>query len=218
MKKRLNLMFLSICFLAAIVIEAYFIQRPEEDLLSVAGIGAVVLITGYLWMDGIRSFFTGKYTEIINLQKAVYTATKKDTMEVTRQLSELLARMEVMENNTINALQVIADLQKKALEGQKNALNYKINYNKENTKQIIAAVQEGSNRAELLELLSRLYNRLDGTYQAAKENPEEEFFEEEDLTSEAVTQASSVIAPLYDDPNKNLSTDEIASLFASFGQ
>ncbi len=217
MKKRLNLMFFSICFLAAIVTEAYFIQRVEEDLISVAGIGVVVLITGYLWMDSLRGLFMQKYTEIINLHKAVYTATKKDTAEVTNQLTELLARMEIMENNTASALQLITEYQKKALEGQKNALNYKINYNKENTKQIISAVQEGSNRAELLELLSKLYHRLDGN-EREKINPEDELFQEEDLTSESVTSANPGVIPLYDDPNKNLTTDEIASLFASVRQ
>ncbi len=217
MKKRLNLMFFSICFLAAIVTEAYFIQRVEEDLISVAGIGVVVLITGYLWMDSLRGLFMQKYTEIINLHKAVYTATKKDTAEVTNQLTELLARMEIMENNTASALQLITEYQKKALEGQRNALNYKINYNKENTKQIISAVQEGSNRAELLELLSKLYHRLDGN-EREKINPEDKLFQEEDLTSESVTSANPGVIPLYDDPNKNLTTDEIASLFASVRQ
>ncbi len=193
-------------------------QRTQEDLFSIVGMGVVVLITGYLWMDGLRSLFTQKYTELLNLKKAVYTATKKDTAEVTRLISELMERLERLEQQTQDALLTVTQLQTKALEGQKNSLNYNLNYNKENTKQIIATIEECSKKGELLALLSKLNDRLEGYVLTAKENTEEEYLGKVVPASESIHKDSLKITPLYEDPNKNLTTDEIASLFASFGQ
>lgn len=336
MKKRLTIGFFSICFLAAVITEAYFIQAESGNLFSVAGIGLVVLITGYLLFDSIRSklvqstkdmrFYLDQYlreetykwderfTEANNLWKATYTATKKNSAALSGQLEGVLQRIDRLEDNTTRALQTVAELQKKSLEGQKNALNYEINHNKENTRQIIKALHEAGDHTASDELWSKLlssmeknnelletqvstlnqmlenrtfertpdlkvsspqefredfYEELDSSDQINEEDtfkgiedwdlgtitgmdtveentwstgeeentpdispdlideavPEamdlnfvEDLLPSKEAVSEPTTEEQSTITPLYDDPNKKLSADEIAALFASFGQ
>jgi hypothetical protein len=109
----------------------------------------------------------------------------------------------------------MTELQKKSLEGQKNALNLEINYNKENTKQLIKVLREESSRINpkelnLLQESSILKNSI--LENSGIELPMQG--KEEEIT---LPEAPAVV-PLYDDPNKALTPDEIASLFASFGK
>lgn len=183
MKKRLNIIFFGVCFLGAILAEAYFLQAGEGNRFSIIAIGFVVLITGYLLMDSVRSKlsestreiknyldqmyredsqrFTENMEELKNLQKATYTATKKNTVMLSQQLETLLERVETLENNNTKSLHKLTELQKKALEGQKNALSLEINYNKENTKLIIKAIKEAGEQEETKELLNKLLERLE---------------------------------------------------------
>ena len=182
MKKRLNIIFFSLCFIASIIIEAYFLQAEKTDIPSIAGMGIVVLITGYLLLDSLRSRLDDgtkalkayvdqmiqkhlehaneHYTELNNLQKANYTATKKNTVLISGQLADTMNRLDKMEEKTSKALYKIAELQKKSLEGQKNALNYEINYNKENTRQLIKVLREENNRTEVSDLMARLLESM----------------------------------------------------------
>lgn len=163
--------------------ESYFMQTGAGDLFSVAGIGVVVLITGYLLLDSIRSkliesskgakFYLDqiyqeetqrgneRYTELANLQKATYSATKKNTAMLSEQFEEILLRLETLEINNTKALNKMTELQKKALEGQKNALNLEINYNKENTKQLIKVLREEGKRSDTNELLNKILESLE---------------------------------------------------------
>jgi hypothetical protein len=183
MKKRLNIIFFSLCFLGSVIAEAYFIQTGAGNLFSIVALGAVVLITGYLWMDSIRSKLsesskeiknyidqmyleeTGRWnerlTELQNLQKATYTATKKNTATLSEQLEELIDRMDSLEANNTKALQRLTDLQLKALEGQKKALSLEINHNKENTRQLMKAISETVNQTEAVELLGKIADRVE---------------------------------------------------------
>ncbi|MHB8127971.1 MAG: hypothetical protein ACYDEX_03130 [Mobilitalea sp.] len=303
MKKRINIIFFSICFFAALLAEAYCIQVLEGDLFSVVGIGIVVLITGYLLMDAVRTQlirssenaktymehmykeeaekWNERFTEFVNLQKATYTATKKNTAMMAEQFEEILLRMETVEANNAKAIQKITELQKKSLEGQKNALNLEINYSKENTKQLINVLREEGNHIELKEQLKLITSYLEDNNELLKahmNNREdkgygfdsgfnikkesgfaqdnfmdksftEDFYEEldtqdhveedvgneenasetsmffeEELELEAINSVMEAeetvptVTPLYDDPNKALTADEIANLFASFGK
>ncbi|MDF2544203.1 MAG: hypothetical protein K0S47_3921 [Herbinix sp.] len=164
MKKRMNVVFFGLCFLAAVMAELYVILHLKDDYLSLFGIGAVVLITGYLFFDGIRSFinktidFT-KFTvekwymeetekqkewfgENNNIHKATYSAIKKNTVVFQDRMDELSERINTIEQSHIQTLEKLIELQKMSMEGQKKALNLEINYNKENTKQVIQAITE----------------------------------------------------------------------------
>jgi|GEM_PF-545971 hypothetical protein len=174
MKKRMNILFFGTCFLASLLAEGYCFQVFDGKLLtllSIVGIGIVVLITGYLLMDSIRSqvisnmkkvmFYMDhllqeetqrwneRYTEIINLQKATYTATKKNTVIMAEQIDKILSLLEAQENNSLNERKTLIDLQKKSMEGQKNALNMQLHYNKDNTNLIVEAIRGQDQNAEL---------------------------------------------------------------------
>ena len=245
MKNRLNTLFFGLCFLGAVIGETYCLLYLKGDLFSTIGIGFVVLITGYLFMDSIRSnikksmdrakqYAEGvleegtkkwdeRYTEMLNLQKATYSVTKKNSTLITEQIQELLLRLETLENNQIKELQRVAMIQKKSLEGQKNALNLDIQYNKENTKLLIDAIKEEEKNSDLKIKLTRILELLEENNQLLRtgnvknaskllhneEEPEALDFENTDKLHDIK------ITPLYEDPNKNLSTDEIAALFAS---
>lgn len=164
MKKRINIVFFSICFLASLMAEAYCFLILDGEPISVIGIGIVVLIVCYLLIDTIQGEWNQskqrmkfqleqlyqkeakkldyKYTEILNLHKASYTAAKKNTLILTEKFDVLNVRLSSMEKSNELALKRISELQKKALEGQKNALNLEVNYNKENTKLLMKVLRE----------------------------------------------------------------------------
>lgn len=268
MNKRMNIIFFSICFIASLLAETYYINNSNVDLLSMGGIGIIVLITGYLLLDSIRGQIVDssnkvkfaldklyqeekekwneRYTEMENLQKATYTATKKNTVVLRDKFEELLLKLDAMEKSNDKVLQKMIDLQKKSLEGQKNALNLEINYNKENTKQLMKVLREESKSLNQEEKLTAILNQLEKNYdfqkeiinkvsygnpkdsdnlqtkqnstdaalpKAVKSEPELEALKEEELQD---TKEQPKVVPLYDDPNKALTADEIASLFASF--
>lgn len=216
MMKRMNTIFLSICFLTALLAETYFIQRQGQDLVTVIGIGAVVLILGYLMLDSLRNLckvgsektkfilektyqeesgkWDERFSELMKLQKANYAATKKNA-QLLEQMDEIRERL----NDQENTIQKLLELQKKSMEGQKNALNMEINYNKENTKRIIKAIRSEVEKISFEKQLQ----------------PTQEL--QTQVNDKKAAPANKTVVPLYDDPNKNLTTDEIASLFETYG-
>ena len=166
-----------------VIAESYFIQTGTDNLFSIIALGVVLLITGYLFLDSIRSKLsesgkeiknyidqmyleeTGRWnerlTELQNLQKATYTATKKNTATISEQLEALNARVVSLEVNNAKNLKRRMDLQLKALEGQKKALSLEINHNKENTRQLMKAIVETGNQSEIIDLLNKIAERLE---------------------------------------------------------
>lgn len=256
MKKRLNSMFFGICFIAALLTEVYCIQTLKGDLFSIIGIGIVVLIMGYLLIDSIRESITsgtentksyldqirkeegdrwvGLYSELINLQKATYSATKRNSVLLEKQLEQLLYRIDAIENNNGKALERMLELQKKSLEGQMKALNLEIKNDKENAKQLLKAIQEEGNRRDYSEQLRSIIDLLEENKELLNiyaiqyeynENVSEQIEsadadsepETEEIDNSIIQSYNKKVIPLYDDPNKALTADEIASLFASYG-
>lgn len=319
MDKKLNTLFFGSCFLAAFLGEAYCLLILKEPI-SIIALGIVVVITAYLFMDSIRSkvvkgienlkFLVDKvhqeesekwndrYAQILNIQKATYGTIKKQNTLLNEQVERLQTKLIDLENHHAKALQVISELQLKALEGQKNALNLNINYNRENTKQLINHFRENTNLLinhsndnmnQLIKVLQEEGNKIESSlkieqivvvlnklnesmdklseqtlnllnqsntsqestagkdlseYREASingfanennviENNEksdvienniimedkvednlEDNTEQEDIGSDTITQ-DPVVVPIYDDPNKKLTPEEIAALFAS---
>ncbi len=168
MKIKLNGVFFGCFFLMAFLAEIYFLLRPEADLFTIGSLGIVVLISLYLLIDSIRNqwrqskektlFYLEnmyreevergnvRYTEQMNLQKASYTAGKKNAANLEDKLEELMLRLQAMEKSNTEALRKVEELQKRLMEGQKNALNIEVNYQKDNTKTLIAAIREEAER------------------------------------------------------------------------
>ncbi len=267
MRRRLNCVFFGVCFLAALFAEAYSIFVLKGELLNFLGFGVVSLLTGYLLFAEIRDSIERKQeklsvyvnqivtnemddwksrmTELTNIQKATYAATKKSNELLNNQLKEISGRVNTLESNNSSALYLIAELQRRSLEGQKKAINYQVHYNRENTKELISAVQSLGDKMDVDGKINRILNLLeqndeilkrtysDGpSYELIEENndfqdevavaheeligsyeePKQSSYTEEDTYQEEKV----TVTPLYDDPNKALSADEIAALFESY--
>lgn len=241
MKKRLNTIFFGICFLVAFILEIYFIQVLKGDLFSTVGLGCVLLITGYLLMDSIREqlkenkdkakFYidqiignesekwSERYTELMNIEKASYTAVKKSTALMQQQYEELLVRLDTLGEDREKAYQKTSGLLMKSLEGQKNALNMEINHGRENTKRLLLSLQEKDQNEEILNRLNAIITLLENRSAPEQNRNDEEEPEESEAESASFKEYNKPnVIPLYDDPNKSLTADEIANLFASYGR
>jgi len=192
MKKKANIVLFSSCFIIAVILEAYCIQVFNGDLFSVIGIGVVVLITGYLLMDSISTKifsenqkimyymdhnfseqadkWNERYSSLVDIQKATYTATKKNTAMTMEQFESILLRLETLENNNAKTLQKMMELQKKSLEGQKKALNIEVNYGRDNTTQIVELLKTQGERLDKQEQLSIILDWMEKNNELLKEN------------------------------------------------
>lgn len=230
MKKRMNIIFFGLCFLASLLAEGFCFQVLKGEWISTAGIGIVVIITGYLFMDSLRSLiktnidnlkfymdrnlreeterWSERYTEIVNLQKATYTATKKNTVMITEQITKVLFLLQEQENNSMNSRQMLIELQKKAMEGQKNALNMQIHYGKENTKQLMDTISSKEDKSDVIPQLERVLELLDVNNDLLKNyfdklserKPESQasYEEDEESQEDSYTDEKGYIADNYD--------------------
>lgn len=195
MKKWMNTLFFGGCFIVAILLEAYGMIAWKGSLFSVIALGLVVLITGYLFMDSIKSrlmqgsenarFYVDRllneesekwgerHTEMVNLQKASYTATKKNAAMQMEQFNEVLTRLENLEDNNARTLQKIIELQKTSLEGQKNALNLELSYLKDHTKRIIGAMKEDNHEGDLKDALTDVLAAVEENNRLLREQMEQ---------------------------------------------
>lgn len=101
MKKKNNIILYGLFFLASILVETHCLLQFGNDLIVIAGVGLVVLIAAYLFMDGLLSTYAAvkeekeqkldehlqtistaieeKLRELETLQKAIYVVTKNNT-------------------------------------------------------------------------------------------------------------------------------------------
>ncbi|NLZ81881.1 MAG: hypothetical protein GX913_08820 [Clostridiales bacterium] len=234
MLKKINSIFFGLFFLIALILEIYVIYKFEGDLFTVIGIGVVVLITGYIFMDTVRSqsqeainnikldleksqkeqleLIRKELNQLLDISKASYTATKKNGFILEDEIKAILNNLDSKGQDYISFLTSIEKLQRKSMEGQKNALNLELNQNKESTKQVIEAFKEENGRLErqqeeLKKLLAGLEDKKPSET-ADTMNSNQQLTEEDNIQE---------IQPIYDDPNKALSADEISSLFESYG-
>lgn len=235
MAKKINIVFFGLCFITALILEIYCIHILNGDLFTTIGIGSVVLITGYLLLDTIRSQWNDSInslksdletmqqdenerlatnlSQLFDLQKATYAATKKNTKFLQEEIKTIQDRLDSYEEEQQKAFEYVTMIQKKSMEGQKKALNLEINYNKENTKQIIDFFKEEIEKLEMKQ--ERLFELL---YQLEKNNASDMAVPNTEAENANSMNEETVIKPIYDDPNKNLTADEISSLFTTYGR
>lgn len=111
MKRKVSIILFGVSFLVAILGEAYLLNESSPHLFSIIGIGVVIILTGYLFFDSIVEYFTdngkkkellweerirsesekwdARYTELLNIQKATYSALKKCDIKLQEQLKNL---------------------------------------------------------------------------------------------------------------------------------
>jgi translation initiation factor 2 alpha subunit (eIF-2alpha) len=210
MKRKVSIMLFGVSFLIAILGETYLLNVARPHIFSIIGIGIVVILTGYLFFDSIWEYISSslnkrkellleeiirqetekwdsRYTELVNIQKATYTALKKNHTKLEEQIEELS-----------DGFRQITQLQNKTVEGQMKALNIAVNYSKEHTKELLESIKEMGMNNKHIEQSSTIES-----HQEVNESKNEK--------------AESEIKPIYDDPNAALTADEISNLFKNYG-
>jgi AAA ATPase containing von Willebrand factor type A (vWA) domain len=118
--------------MAALIIEAYCLLEFRDDMITVMGVGIVLLISAYLLMDSIKACYNSemkKIDEKINLfaklQKALYVTAKKqiDLME---------------QDNQDETIHEMIDVLNHIKEEESKLTKILIKYNREDTKYIVA--------------------------------------------------------------------------------
>lgn len=212
MLKKINSIFFGLFFLIALILEIYAIYKFDADLFTTIGIGLVVLITGYIFMDTVRSQIQ---ESIINIKLDLEKSQKEELDIIMKELKQLLNIQKASYTATKkngSYLSSIEKLQIKSMEGQKNALNLELNHNKESTRQLIEVFKDENCKIEqyqeeLKMILARLEDKNSSEANDGK-NSNQGSSEDNKQTVE----------PLYDDPNKALTADEISSLFEAYRQ
>lgn len=199
MKSKKSVILFGLSFIIALLGEAYLLNMDRIDIFSVLGIGIVVVLTGYLWLDSIlellstnnqetKHLLEENQKELLNLMKATYTALKKSDIKVQEEIDH------------------IKETQQKAMDGQTKALNISVNYSREHTKELIKAIKAECQGIDYEEQLSAILSILEKQGISL------------DTTNTKTKEAESEIKPLYDDPNAALTSDEIAELFNNYGK
>ena len=169
--------------MAALLMEAYSIRAFDGNFISVVGFGIVVMIVGYLLLDSIRTLLKksiqnvkislekvyqeelqkqqDRFAEGMQIQKAIYTITKKNHLILMETFEDLLSRVETMERSNEKSISEIVTYQNKLVEGQKQALKIEVNYNKENTRQIIEAINDNETLLGQKEILDSILTYLE---------------------------------------------------------
>lgn len=152
MKKKNNIILYGLLFLASILVETHCLLQFGNDLIVIAGVGLVVLITAYLFMDGLLSTYAAvkeekeqklderlqtistaieeKLRELETLQKAIYVVTKNNTSVIGAGFKD----------EESSRRDISAQLQ----EAQVKAAKMISKYNREDTKNLAAVYKQQS--------------------------------------------------------------------------
>ena len=84
MKRGNSFIYFGMFFVAAFIGEIYCLLVFRDDVVNIIGVGIVLMIASYLWLDSIRSIFLkeieqidDKVKNVEKLQKAIYVLTKR---------------------------------------------------------------------------------------------------------------------------------------------
>lgn len=146
-KNKLSIILFGLSFLIAVLGEAYLLNSPAQDLFSIIGIGIVVILTGYLWFDSVWDYISKRnqkilqlwelwdevrrqdaekrdleYTELLNIQKATYSALKKNIKKTEEDLNNIIILLEKI-NEKLQAYQDKAELNNTSNTSTKENVN-----------------------------------------------------------------------------------------------
>lgn len=124
MKEKTNIFLFGLCFLISLLGEIYLLNASNPHAFSIIGIGIVVVLTGYLWIDSIWEYVSNiinknklmyedlikqenekweaRYTELLKIQKATYVAVKKSDLKLHEEIKNLSDRIASLEDDMKN--------------------------------------------------------------------------------------------------------------------
>mgnify|MGYP001005150041 FL=1 len=124
MKEKTLILLFGLCFLISLLGEIYLLNASNPHAFSIIGIGIVVVLTGYLWIDSIWEYVSNiinknklmyedlikqenekweaRYTELLKIQKATYVAVKKSDLKLQEEIKNLSDRIASLEDDMKN--------------------------------------------------------------------------------------------------------------------
>ena len=124
MKEKTIVLLFGLCFLISLLGEIYLLNASNPHAFSIIGIGIVVVLTGYLWIDSIWEYVSNiinknklmyedlikqenekweaRYTELLKIQKATYVAVKKSDLKLQEEIKNLSDRIASLEDDMKN--------------------------------------------------------------------------------------------------------------------
>jgi predicted PurR-regulated permease PerM len=124
MKEKTIILLFGLCFLISLLGEIYLLNASNPHAFSIIGIGIVVVLTGYLWIDSIWEYVSNiinknklmyedlikqenekweaRYTELLKIQKATYVAVKKSDLKLQEEIKNLSDRIASLEDDMKN--------------------------------------------------------------------------------------------------------------------
>ena len=124
MKEKTIILLFGLCFLISLLGEIYLLNASNPHAFSIIGIGIVVVLTGYLWIDSIWEYVSNiinknklmyedlikqenekweaRYTELLKIQKATYVAVKKSVLKLQEEIKNLSDRIASLEDDMKN--------------------------------------------------------------------------------------------------------------------
>lgn len=232
--KKINWIFCSLFFVASILVFGYGLFEFRNDYISIIGVGFVVLISGYLCLDSLRSEFIDKadinktdvdntmykeftehfekhLNELGDIHKAIYVAIKKNTSEMSNRIDNI--------QDDINKL----------IEHQDSLTNTVIKYNKENARQIVLNIRKdiSSVKSEIskldtlkedenenLQVDSEIFAQLNNRIDAVKDVIEEQM----SLLNEQVKKVSQSIENIEPKNYVNIEKQETSQVIQSLDE
>lgn len=163
-KKELSKTFYILVFLAAVYLAVYVFSEFRGSYLAVGACGIIFLASGYLLItaferekkqqeeERFQSFdqFNHQIKELIKIQKATYTAIKKENLVLSEKLDALAGangghQEELLEKIVQTQEKSISET-KRMTELQINALKTVAKYNNENAKQLALNANKNADR------------------------------------------------------------------------
>lgn len=202
MKRKINLIGFSLFFLLSIMIEMYCLLELRDDLITIVGMGIVVIISAFLLLDVIinetdkknnnsksenydTSNLEKKLDELENIQKAIYVSTKKSYNLLDMKFSTLENDIEIHISRILEEQKILND----------------------------TIIKYSSKRNDILEDMQVSLAKIGDTDNIKSKNDHID----NQQNSENFDEKLSALDIDVTDPNKSLSPDEIAMLFEKLG-
>ncbi|HHT87621.1 MAG TPA: hypothetical protein GX002_01200 [Clostridiales bacterium] len=196
MKRKVCIILFGTSFLVAILGEAYLLNAAQPHIFSIIGIGIVVILTGFLFFDSVWEYISSEISKKELLRE-------KEASQYSEKLDERCSELLNIQKATYAALKK-SDIK---LQEEIKELSEKLT-------QVIRTQNKIMNgQAKALNII------LNYSKKHAKEIIRAIIEEQRGSDNNSTTdKAESEITPLYDDPNANLTVDEIAHLFENYGK
>jgi len=243
-KPYVGLPFYTLTFIVSLLFELYWILNRPYEYFMLIGIGIIAIITGYLTIDNIIKAKAMEMAErqqqnetMIKAQKAIYLATKKNSVEAEKTREQNIKTLEVLMTSMVSSQKELVNV----ITTKSDELASKqigMNDNSADVSELVEKLSKSNDRlakqvqdamtinelvkanAKLVESVQNMFNGTTPEVQPTFTAPvyEEPEIQPEELNSIPVDDIAPIVMP---DPImeevENTSTDDISSVLDDLG-